>query len=459
MSRRRGWVVIAGFVILASGGGAHAVTDPRGPDAPPRTWTQVTDASDTRNIDEIGLARTDDGVLHLFWRDRVRPLHEEIHHRTIATDGSLGGTNTASGPVSSAGNPAAIVTADGGLRIFFAGLTDSASALDGVLSASADERGATWTTDATRVSSTTSAIPEGVGAALAPDGTPTFAYAYSFVLGFHFGLDPATADVDLIGGNGCCAYQPNVAFNDDEGVVAWYSNVEGQVGYYVQTVYPEVGVAAAAPDGAVDGKAVTPNQRTPLVTRAGSGEIYLAYCSGYPSCTEVLVWEVGAAAPMEVAEGADIEKVNLASDPDGRLWVVWQDVASGELYAARSDEDASEFGAPSVFEPTDDTTTVWHLAGSATDGQLDVIASLTTDDGIDGWHTAVLPGLGVEAKRTQKRVTFTVTDAGDPVKGAEITFKGEQLTTDAKGRATGRSGKGRATVTRSGYSEATTTVT
>jgi hypothetical protein len=113
--------------------------------------------------------------------------------------------------VSSAGNPAAIVTADGGLRIFFAGLTDSASALDGVLSASADERGATWTTDATRVSSTTSAIPEGVGAALAPDGTPTFAYAYSFVLGFHFGLDPATADVDLIGGNGCCAYQPSAS--------------------------------------------------------------------------------------------------------------------------------------------------------------------------------------------------------------------------------------------------------
>ena len=113
----------------------------------------MTDGTDTRNTDEVGLARTGDGVLHVVWRDRAAGGGEEIRHTAVSPDGAVGETVTASGPVSSAGNPVAVVTDDGGLRLFYAGLTGSGSALDGVLSARADQAGEVWTTDPTRVSS------------------------------------------------------------------------------------------------------------------------------------------------------------------------------------------------------------------------------------------------------------------------------------------------------------------
>ena len=145
------------------------------------------------------------------------------------------------------------------------------------------------------MSSTQSAIPEGVGAAVKPDGTPAFTYAYSFVVGYHTGLDSNQSDLDLIPDNKCCGYLPNVAFEaNGNGYVAWYSNVEGEVGTYVQQVTPTLGTKQLAPESSTDGKAIAPSQRTPIVARAGGG-VYVAYCSGYPTCTRVLVWKVGTA--------------------------------------------------------------------------------------------------------------------------------------------------------------------
>ncbi len=470
-SGRIGLAAIAGLVALVapataqatSGGGGNRNGSPAAaPTGPPTgaQWRQVTDGIDSRNTDEVGLARTEDGALHMFWRDRPGPGEEAIRHTPLSPDGAVGETVTASGPVASAGNPVAVVTRDGGLRVFYAGRTGSDSDLDGVLSAHADAAGEVWSTDPTRVSSTTSAIPEGVGAAIAPDGTPAFGYAHSFVLGYHLGLDPAVPDVDVIPGDACCAYLPNLAFNDSEGIAAWYSNVESEVGYYAQTVYPELGSPLAAPQPAptADDGSVAPGQRMALVTRAGTDEIHLAYCSGYPTCTDVVVWPVGRDQSWVVAEGEHVEKVALATDPDGRLWVAWHDVTTGDLMAARSNEDATAFGTPTAFEPADGTEAVWHLAIDATDAHLDVVASLTTADGIDAWHTRVLPSLGVETERTKKGVTFTVTDAGEPVKGAKVAFKKKTVTTNAKGVAEAPSGKGTAEVTATGYRTADVTV-
>lgn len=419
------------------------------------TWTQVTDGTDVRNVDEVGLVRTADDVLHVFWRHRLGASQEEIRH-TPVTGGSVGTSTTASGPFATVGNPVGVVTSDGRLRIFFAALTGSESALDGVLSASSDAQAKTWTTDPSRVSSTTSAIPEGVGAAVAPDGTPAFVYAYSFVLGYHPGLDPAVADVDLIPGNACCAYLPNLAFTSATGTVAWFSNVEGASGYQVQTVSPAVGTATTAPNPFPDGKWVTPSQRSALVTREGTDEVFLGYCTGYPSCEQVDVWKVGSTTPPIVpGKSSDIEKVNLSSDPDGRLWVLWQDAYNGTLHAARSNDDGTEFGAAVAFEATDDTETVWKLAGSATADHLDVVASLGTSDGINAYTTKILPGLTVDATSSKGSTKFVVTDAGEPVKGAKVTFRTKTVTTNAKGTAVGPAGKGVSTVTRSGYTPAT----
>ena len=69
-----------------------------------------------------------------------------------------------------------------------------------------------------------------------------------------------------------------------------------------------------------------------------------------------------------------------------------------------------------------------------------------------------LTGLGVETARTKRGVTFTVTDAGEPVKGAKVTFKKKTLTTSAKGVAQAPSGTSAATVSATGYGTVEVTV-
>jgi hypothetical protein len=440
---------------LAVSPGSWAATDAADDTESAQTWTQVTD-DDGKNTDEVAVVRTEDGVLHVLWRQGGAVGQEQIHH-TPLTDGEVGTTTTASGPWGSAGNPAAILTPDGGLRIFFGGLTGSSSSADGVQSASTTSAATTWTQSG-QVSSTRSAIPDGVGAAARPDDVPTFVYAYTFVLGLHYGLDPATPDVNLLTSRACCAYFPNVAFSetDDDGYVAWYSNVTDQEGLWVQQIWPTMGTPTAVPDATVDGKLLAPSQRSPIAARVGGGTYY-AYCSGYPTCTGVKLWKIGDPAPVDVATGEDVEDVNLAADPDGRLWVTWEDTAEG-LFATRTNEDADEFGAVVQVDRAPDAETTWKLQGNATSDQLDVFASFTTPDALATWHTVVLPGLTVETAKTKKKVTFSVSDAGQPVAGAKVAFKKKTVTTNAKGQASAPSGKGTATITKSGYTDAAATV-
>lgn len=451
--------MLAALFVALLAGIALVPTDVAGaadPDAV--AWTRVTDV-DGRNIDEVGVARTEDGALHVLWRKRVAPNQEEIRHTPVSATGSVGATSVASSGWASVGNPAVVVQDDGTLRVFFAGLTGSTASRDGVQSATAPSDGQTWTTSPGRVSSTTSAIPNGVGAAVNPDGTPAFAYAYSFVLGYHAGVNPADPDRDLLPGTKCCAYDPNLVFESDgAGTVGWFSNVEGETGTYVQPVEPAVGTSRRAPESATpDGKAVTPSQRTPIVERAGGG-VYVAYCSGYPTCTSVLLWKVGSSEAMVVATGEDIEAVTASPGPDGRIWVVWEDAAPGRLYAARTDTSATNVGGPSVFAPPTGATTVWKLTADAVDDEVDVFAAASVDRELATWHASVLPGLRVQVKTTKKKVVYTVTDAGRAVRGAKIDIgKNKKLTTNRAGRASTSPVKREVTVTKVGYSPTTVT--
>src|SRR5262245_24336629 len=118
-----------------------ATTTTTGPAPITTEWTRVTDGAG-RNIDEIGAVRTADGVLHVLWRQKVPGSNQEqVVHTPVSTVGDVGTTVVASGPWGSAGNPAVIVTSDGGLRIFFAGLTGTNAQADGAQSASAKADG------------------------------------------------------------------------------------------------------------------------------------------------------------------------------------------------------------------------------------------------------------------------------------------------------------------------------
>jgi len=196
---------------------------------PPGSWTRLTDANG-RNVDQVGLARTPDGVLHVFWRKRAGAGNEAVARTTVSPAGKPGGTTIAVGGLKSAGNPDAIVTPDNKLRVFLGGL-GTTLAEGGVVSATAPLSGASWTREGPRVSSTASAVGP-VGAAVDASGGPVFSYSYSFHLALHVGLDPAQPDRELQPDNKCCDYLPDVATDaaSKQTVIASYSNADGRRG-------------------------------------------------------------------------------------------------------------------------------------------------------------------------------------------------------------------------------------
>ncbi|HEY7178805.1 MAG TPA: hypothetical protein VH305_06495 [Gaiella sp.] len=421
----------------------------------PGTWTRLTDPTG-RNTDEAGLVRTPDGVLHVFWRRHGGVGKESVVHTTVGPTGKVGGSATVLGGFGAVDNPDAIVTGDQRLRVFFAGLGSSPGE-GGVVSATAPLSGAGWTREGIRVSSTTSSVGP-VGAGVTGAGAPAFSYSYSFHLGFHVGLDPGASDEELQPDNQCCDYLPDVATDAAGGrtMLAWFSLAKGREGIWAQQVLPSVGAPVRAPGSVSGGNFVAGDQRTELVARRGGPGVYLAYCSGYPTCKQTMLWRVGSAKPIAAGGSPDVEDPNAAPGPDGRLWVMWHDGQhSRTIFVRRTNKAVTRFGPLLRVRPPGGATAIWKLNGEGSVGPLDLLAAVTTGSSLATWHTQVLPPLALAAARTKGTVAFRVTDAGDPVAGAKVHVGGKTLTTNAAGRASlPLAGAAKATATMGGYSPA-----
>jgi len=243
-------------------------------------------------------------------------------------------------------------------------------------------------------------------------------------------------------------------------VLAWYSNVDGRSGIWAQTVLPNAGPRLLAPGSVTGGKSIVQDQRTAIAARLGAPGVYLAYCSGYPTCKRALLWRVGTKRALAAGGSPDVEDVNIASGPDGRLWVMWHDGQNSRtLFVRRTNRAATRFGPVVRVKPPGGTSAVWKLSGEGSSGVLDLLASVTTGGSLATWHTQVRPPLAVGAARTKSTVTFRVTDAGDPVAGATVDVAGRKLQTNASGRATATlAGAATATATKRGYADASVRV-
>ena len=357
-------------------------------------------------------------------RGRRRPDGRHVLARVLAPEGTGGrrGADRAHagcdhgrrrhdqrgvGPYASAGNPAAIVTSDGGLRIFFAGLTARAPALDGVLSASAKADGQTWTTDSIAgLVRPRARSPKASAPTCEPDGTPEFTYAYSFVLGLHVGLDPATPDTDLVARelNAAPTPQPRV-HQGRGGHLAWYSNVENEVGTWAQPVAPRSGPRCSRRDRwRPTARRSRRRSARPIVTRTGTEDVYLAYCRGYPTCTQVLMWKVGLA---DARHGGHRARRRGREHRVGSRRPALGDVGRRDRpLVARG---AQQRRRHRVRRSRGFSAADWYRHDLEAAGQrarmmqLDVFTSATTPDSLATWHTNVLPGLTVDTTKTKRR--------------------------------------------------------
>jgi hypothetical protein len=441
---------VLAVLLLVLGGAAQAGS--------PGKWTRVTDANG-RNIDEVSLARTNDGVLHVFWRARSGSV-QAIKHASVSSAGAVGATGTAVSGFDNLSNPDVVVRPDGSLQLFVGALRSGTS---GIQVTTAGPSATSWTSPSPASSNTT---PDDPGAAIRKDGTPIFAWAAGTNMWAHVGTDPASADLSIGPSPQCCFYKPDVAVDEAGGaaLVAFYSNVSKQPGIFVQQLEPTLGSRKLAPRALTGGNFLQPLNRAPIVARRGGG-VYLAYCTGYPTCKHVVLWRVGSPTPIAVAAGTNIRNVNLARGPGGRLWVMWQDATAKRVYATRTNDAARKVGARVTTPFPTGTSSVWQVSGEGSPGALDLLVSATTPGSLATWHTRVLPGLSIRcsAKPAGKKTggaTCTVTDAGAAVSGALVKAGGKTVKTRSNGAASLVLAKGRYTVSasKSGYTPASTRV-
>ncbi len=434
------------------------------------TWRQVT-PSGGRNIDEVGLTRTADGVLHAAWvqsnaADRAR---QDVATRTIDPSGTtLGPVALIADGWAGVSNPA-LLTGPGGLRAFFGGIrsTDATETNKNLNTAVSGDGGAAWTVQPGNVSDGPAAYTSPVAATLLAGDVPMVAWGASPGTFVTTGLGPAPFfDVQAQLG-GTFGYDPGLA-TDASGTpyIAWASNATGKSGVWAQPLTP-TGSPAAPPQlmpGVVGSDFSQQLQRTPIAARAGGG-VYVAYPGGYPTTTKVQLWKVGSPSSTTVASGPGDHDATVAATGDGRLWIVWSEQGR-RIRATRTNPTATAFGAVVNAGAPKGTSSIYKLdASAAPDGGVDVLA--LSDAGADAtWQARLQPGLTLRAKPDQPKrgatttIAFTVLDAGDPVSGAKVAIAGKSATTTSGGTATiavtagKKTRKLTATATRAGYTGA-----
>jgi hypothetical protein len=421
--------------------------------------------ADGSSTDQVGLARTGDGVLHLAWHHPTGPNTEDLIHTVISPAGKVGATTPIQSGWTGFTNTALVVE-PGGLRAFWGGFrtTDASDPQRETNTALSSDGGASWALQPGQVN------PSGAQSYASPhaatvrgDGSTMQAFAGTLGTWVHAGLTAATPNNDFMAGRQY-GNDPNLATDaTNRTVMAWYSSASGRLGVLAQDVDAS-GSPVAAPTTMPGTGAMNVGMlgRTPLVARKGGG-FYIAY----PTPTAVRIWRVGAAA-APVVDGIDHSPaVAIAATGDGRIWVLWtRGFGDPDVLATRSNKAATRFGAIVNAGHPRDALQAYKLDASAAANELDVLANFnlgTSSDAATSYRR-LQPGLTLQASPGALRsgeetaVRFTVLDAGDPVRGASVRAGGRAGITDNGGQVilTLSSTKAvKAEATRSGYTAAT----
>ena len=196
--------------------------------------------------------------------------------------------------------------------------------------------------------------------------------------------------------------------------------------------------------------------RTPLAARVGGG-VFEAYCLGAPTCRKVRIWHVGTTETANIRYSRYASTIAISPGPQGRLWVAWANHLPQVRAVRTNTTGLTVGGVQKAGIPRGGGA--YSLAIDGTIGRGDLV--LNAGDTL--WHTQVFAGLTVHASPskwrhgTRKRVVFTVSDAGDVVRGARVAVDDTACTTGSTGTCTIRfprsfpHGRHTARATKSGY--------
>src|SRR5579884_3977633 len=270
---------------------------------PPGQWTRISPTNQA-NIDEAGLARTADGVLHVFFGRHLGGLDNAVEQVAVSPAGHPGTATTVSGGWATLDGPGPVVGADGKTIDLFWGGQISGDPIHQELNyASSPNGGQSWT-----LSPFNLLVGEQVGMddlSAARLGSTEYQAWSSYVHvgtvpgpGWHLSASPSAS--------ACCGYWASVAADAASGkvVAAWSSNQDGYPGAWAQYLDPVTGAPQGKPmrmpGSAVKYQGVLSSAqllaRTPLVAQTGGSKILMAYPHGYPGNHDAIVWVVGSPA-------------------------------------------------------------------------------------------------------------------------------------------------------------------
>lgn len=437
----------------------------------PGHWTKIsTGAPTTGSITfSASLYRTADDVLHVVYPKDLGPSGGQIGHAAVGANGTTVLQNdvlpTPWSIVES--TPILVGDATGGLRVVFGGQQTTSPGFwsDGKMyTLTAPASGSSWSLPAESVGQSGSAYGSyGTGATTLADGTPVAGYPLNSAFTWHTGtgVDPDQSFTVPA----CCLYDTAMVRSGNEVWVGWYANggTSSTQGTFVRRIAPTLGPIIKAPGSSV-GSTSVPTERVALAARAGGG-VYMAYCAGYPTCKNVVLWKVGAARTTKIPSSRYASLIGLSAAPSGRLWLTWSNNIP-TIQAVRTNKAATKLGAVRKVGMPTGKDAVYFVGVEGGTGRGDVV--INVGDGF--WHSQVVAGLTLKASPStwrhgsSKQVTFTVTDAGEKVRGALVAVGSRRCTTAAAGTcritfpASVRAGRLTARATKASYGAATRTL-
>jgi hypothetical protein len=415
-------------------------------------WSRISGPKEAGQ--ELGLARTSDGVLNVIWNRGNGPT--TILDTRLSIAGAPLGTTTVATNWGGAEGLALLVMPDGTLRLFATGSPVNGSPVGGVNTLTAQSNGSGWSLQQGAVwGGPVAAAASIIGATLTKDGQPVTAWDGWVNVGLSANYPQNALYPDMLSGA--------VVTDGASGAIVFAAETISKAGgTFVQQALPSLGPAVVLPSS-------TQSQGVSGVSaRIGAPGVYVAYTDTTRSgVTKPAVRLYRYAGPTRTMARGQFTTAKVFPGPAGRLWVVWADAKDG-VFVTRSNEAASRFGAAQRLKLPADTGFVWNAQGEGSAGPLDLFVDVGNNAGSDRgfWHMHVLARLSASASAARTRgkpstVTVHVTDVGDPVVGATVQVGGQSRTTDATGKASftlAANHAYRGTVSANGYQKAALTV-
>ncbi len=447
-------------------------------------WTKIsTDTS--LGIASAGLYRTADGMLHVAWARQDGSNSFSLNYSTVGPNATLEGTGTIVKSWTGVSfYPRLVAGPSGGIRAVFTGgngVSGSPYNLGAMYSATATSAGTTWSLVKGSMSHSTSIPATNTSATTQSTGTPIAGWPGGSGVAFHVGTDPNTpatkADgtVAVTSGSGTVVGTTLARETDGSAWVAWFTeSFASDQGYWVDKITPTQVAKTEAPGSGSSSLANNQPLQSVAFAAGANGGGYLAYCVPTASipCAHIALWKVGAATATTVPGSTTqhAAHVAIAAAPGGHLWVLWYDTSQNKIHVIRSNAAVTKFGPGQTIAAPPSTSELDGLQAEGSQGPLDVVALVlqtTAGSTPSYWDIQLLPKLTLTGAPATvapgKVVTFTVTDVGDPVAGAKVTFLGKNATTNSSGVATitvptgTAAGSYPATAAMTGYTSATFT--